>query len=186
MIDYTNYQNWKNSHSLEMEDLSLSKPTDLFIFVRFTQKTPINLQSRKMLFAETLEEAMGFIRHIFLYDILNDITDDLRTDFKENFDITQTDAVSVINKWFKLGKLSKNANGLQLKKFCRDFNLEFSIRKNVEYEIQVLNGVNELHRFLNKYFAEDENFDKKKFSNICSNYFFVPKLLKDYLDLLFK
>ncbi|MBE6787980.1 MAG: hypothetical protein E7537_06505 [Ruminococcaceae bacterium] len=184
MIDYLKFQNWKNFHCLEMEDLAFSKPTDIFIFVRFTQKNPINLQSRKVLFAKTSEEAIGFIRHIFLYDILNDLTDDLNNDFKKNFDIAQTDAVSVLNKWFKLGKLSNNMSFLQLKKFCRDFNLEFSIRANTEYEIQVLNGANELRRFLNKRFSDNENFDKQKLSDICSNALFVPKHLNDYLDII--
>ncbi len=123
----------------------------------------------------------AYIRHIFLYDILNDTTDDLELDFKKPFDVRQNDAIKLLNFWFKSGKIK----GKELNKFCEEFNSVFSNRENVKYEIQILNGANKLRNFLIKKYSEYENFDKQKLCDICSKDLFAGRFLKDFLDMFF-
>ncbi len=185
-MDYSKFKNWKNSHATEMQDLTFAKPDDIFIFTRFTAHQPSDFEGKQILFAGSIEEAIGYIRHIFLYDILNDTSDDLETDFKAILSEHQTDAISILNYWFKLGKISAVNNCQEFSKFCKDFNSDFSHREDKEYEIQILNGATELRRFLIRRYSECENFDKERLCNICSKELFVGKLLKDFLDILFR
>ena len=185
-MDYTKFESWKGAHATEMRDLTYARPHDIFIFTRFSKHLPVFFEGKQVLYAETLPEAIGYIRHIFLYDILNDLTDDFELDFKKSCGDCQTGAVSLLNYWFKLGKIASGGKSLlEAKRFCKALNSEFSNKGDTEYEIQILNGVDELRRFLNKRFSSCENFDKNKLSNICSKDLFAGKPLKDFLDLLF-
>ena len=183
-MDYTKFDSWKSTHATEMQDLTYARPHDIFIFTRFTKHKPLVFEGKQVLFAETLPEVIGYIRHIFIYDILNDLTDDFEFDFKKHCDGCQTDAVPLLNYWFKSGKITSSKSVLDAKKFCKAFNNEFANREDTEYEIQILNGADELRRFLNKRFSNCENFDKNKLSNICSKDLFAGKPLKDFLDFL--
>lgn len=186
-MDYLDFKNWKNSHITEMEDLTFAKPNDFFIYVRFTEKSQLDFKSEKVLFAETQEEALGYIRHIFIYDILNDVVDDLELDFERSSEETQKDSILLFNYWYKLGKLAnKNFNFINFKKFCEDFNSNFGFRKNTQYEIMVLNGADALRNFLIKKYSKVKNFDKKRIADICSGELFAGKPLKDFLDELLK
>lgn len=186
-MDYLDFKNWKNTHISVMEDLTFSKPTDFFIYVRFTENNRLGLKSERVLFAETLQEAIGYIRHVFIYDILNDVVDDLELDFKQSSEETQNNALLLFNYWYKLGKIAnENFNFLSFKKFCKDFNTSFSFSKNSEYEIMVLKGANALRNFLIDKYSNVKQFDKKRIAEICSNELFAGKPLKDFLDELFK
>ena len=77
-MDYLDFKSWKNSHGIEMRALEFSQADSIFIFTRFTVNSPFVLDSKQFHFAETAEEAAGYIRHIFLYDILSDAIDDLQ------------------------------------------------------------------------------------------------------------
>ena len=79
-MDYLNFNNWKNSHATEMQDLTFARPDDIFIFTRCTSYFPFEWEGKEVLYAESIEEVIGYIRHIFLYDILNDLFDDLEYD----------------------------------------------------------------------------------------------------------
>ena len=186
-MDYLKFENWKNSHIYTMQDLSFSKPFDIFIFTRFTNRKGETIESKHLLFADNIEEAIVYIRHIFLYDILNDILDDLNYDFKTPFDETQRNAISILNYWNKIRKIpTKPDNKKVLQMFCRDFNNEFSNRCDTEYEIHCLFGANELRRFLSSKFSDYEVFNKKLLYDICSNDFYAGYALKDFIDSLFK
>ncbi|MBQ4119449.1 MAG: hypothetical protein IJD45_03575 [Clostridia bacterium] len=185
-MDYTKFGNWKNTHATEMQDLTFAKPNDIFIFTRFTQKVPFSFEGKQILFAESIEEAMGYIRHIFLYDILNDISDDFENDIKNIYKEQQTDAIAVLNYWFKLGKVMDLKNyGCEFEKFCKNFNSMFSHRETTEYEIQILNGADELQRFLIKRYSKHKNFNKKTLCSVCSNDEFLGEGLKNFINLLF-
>ena len=69
-----------------------------------------------------------------------------------------------------------------LSNFCEQFNSVFACREGIEYEISLLNGADELQKFLNQKYLDCEFFDKKKFAEICSKKFFSGKLVKDFLD----
>lgn len=186
-MNYLEFKNWKNSHITEMQDLTYARPDDIFIFTRFTIHRPFELESKQVLYAESVEEWIGYIRHIFLYDILNDIADDLEFDFKTPYGERQKDAISILSYWYKLGKFSTESNKYQnLNKFCKDFNTEFNFKENAEYEIQILNGADELREFLISKYSKCKNFDRKRLSNICSKELFAGRLLKDFLDMLFQ
>lgn len=185
-MNYLLFTNWKNSHSKEMQDLTFARPRDIFIFTRFTLHSQFECENKQILFAESVEEALGYIRHIFLYDIMNDNVDDLEFDYKSPFDEKQKVAILLFNYWFQLGKISStNINIQELKKFCKTFNRVFNSRQDYEYEIHILNGADELRKFLIMKYSEYENFDKEKLSNICSNDLFVGKLIKNFLNTLF-
>ncbi len=186
-MDYLDFKNWKNTHITEMEDLTFSKPTDFFIYVRFTEKSQFNFKSERVLFAETPEEAVGYIRHIFIYDILNDVVDDLELDFKQSSEETQNDAILLFNYWYKLGKIpTENFDFINFKKFCEDFNSNFSFGRNSEYEIMILNDADSLRDFLIKKYSKVKNFDRKRIADICSTELFAGKPLKDFLTELFR
>lgn len=186
MCDYTLFKDWKNSHATEMQDLTFARPDDIFIFTRFTLPLPCCFEGKQVLYAGDIKEAAGYIRHIFLYDILNDMTDDLAFDPKLLNDENQKDALTILYFWFKLGKILENEKCEELlMKFCKEFNKEFNHRTGSEYELQVLKGADELRKFLNLHCKGNPNFDKKRLSNLCSSDLFAGRPLKEFLDNLF-
>ncbi len=186
-MDYLRFKNWKNSHATEMQDLTFAKPDDYFIFIRFSGQTSYEFDSKQVLFAESIEEVLGYIRHIFIYDILNDAVDDLEFDIKTPFDDRQKDAILLFNYWFMSGKITaENLDYIKLKEFCNDFNSDFSFGRDLEYEIEVLNGADSLREFLIKRYSNIDDFDSRRLSNICSKELFAGKLLKDFLDEIWK
>ncbi len=186
MMNSSEFKKWRKSQSTGMNDLTFAHPEDIFIFTRFTMHKPIESDNKEILYAESVEEAIGYIRHNFLYDILNDAIDDLEFDFKFPFDKRQEDVISLLNYWYKLGKISsKNTSIKELKEFCKKFNCDYGVRDVLGYEIQVLSGADELRLFLTKKISLNENFDKKRLSGICSKELFCGNLLKDFIDKLF-
>ena len=181
-MNYSEFKNWKSTHSTEMQDLTFAKPYDIFIFTRFTGHNPSDFEGRQVVYAENIDEAIGYIRHVFLYDILNDTADDLEFELKSPFDERQEDLVTLFNFWYKAGKIGK---GITLKDFLRDFNCCFNSREATEYELRIIKGANELRNFLVKRYSENESFDKKRLCDVCSNDLFSGKLLKDFLDKFF-
>ena len=185
-MDYSKFKNWKNSHATQMQDLTFAKPDDIFIYIGFKMETPFETEEKRVLFAESLEEAAGYFRHIFLYDLLVDATDDLELDEALRTEERQKDAIFLLNLWFRTGKaLHKSDIKKALSFLIKEFNQRFKTRNEVQYEFQILNGANSLKRFLKSKFKDNEAFDEKKLENICSNQLFVGKLLKDFLDMLF-
>ena len=185
-MDYSKFKNWKNSHSTQMQDLTFAKPDDIFIYTSFKMTTPFEVEERKVLFAESLEEVAGYLRHIFLYDLLVDATDDLELDEALRTEERQKDALFLLNLWFRTGKaLHKSDVKKAISNLIKEFNQRFNTRKELEYEFQILNGANSLKRFLKSIFKDNEAFDEKKLENICINQLFDGKLLKDFLDMLF-
>lgn len=186
MMNSLEFKEWRKSQSTDIYDLTFAHPDDVFIFTRFTMHKPIECDNKEILYTETIDEAIGYIRHNFLYDILNDATDDLEMDFKSFFDERQKDAISLLYFWFKADKVKTDNNQLkELRKFCEEFNLEFSSRQETEYEIQILNGADMLRNFLIERFSYCENFDKKQLCSICTKELFVGKPLNDFINLLF-
>ena len=181
-MDYLKYNDWKNSHATEMQQLEFSRPDDIFIFERFTQKSIGDAESQTVLFAEDIDEAIGYIRHIFLYDILIDSTDDLEYLSISPLEEQQKDVLMLLNYWFNAGKIADAPNiKKELKNFCEEFNKDFSCRSETEYELNVLFGANELRKFLIQKYSENPYFDKKRLSDICDNSFFSGGLLKEFL-----
>lgn len=185
-MDYSKFKNWKNSHSTQMQDLTFAMPDDIFIYTSFKMSTPFEVQEHQVLFAENIEEAAGYFRHIFLYDLLVDATDDLELDKVLRTEERQKDALFLLNLWFRAGKaLHKPDAKKAILGLIKEFNQHFNNENDLQYEFQVLNGANSLKRFLKSKFKDNEAFDEKKLENICSNQLFVGKLLKDFLDMLF-
>ena len=185
-MNNSEFKNWRKNHSSGMYDLTFAHTDDIFIFTRFTLHTPFKLESKQVLYAENTQEAIFYLRHIFLNDILIDAIDDVELDFKAPFNERQKDVILLLNYLFKLGKLTpENTEIKKLKALCDSFNCDLTNRKNLEYEIQILNGADELRKFLIKKYSSCENFNKKQLSNFCSKDFFVGQKLKEFLDELF-
>ena len=183
MMSSSEFINWRKKLPSEMCDLTYAHPNDIFIFTRFTVKKPLKTESKQVLYAEDIKDVIGYLHYIFLYDILTDAIDDVELDFKYPFDERQKYVILLLNYWFKSGKLSPANTDIQkLKEFCTVFNCDFKTKENVEYEIEILNGADELRKFLIKKYSMYENFDKKVLSNICGKELFVGKKLKDFLD----
>lgn len=186
MKDYNNFKNWKTPHSTLMQDLTFSTPDDVFIYTSFKMTSPFDIEENQVLFAESFEEAAGYFRHIFLYDLLVDATDDLELDPKLLNKEHQEDAIKILSFWFKVGKALNNKNSKkEVLKLCDEFNCHFSISKDMQYEFHILNGANELKRFLKSKYKNNANFDNKRLENICSEDLFAGKLLNDFLNELF-
>ena len=186
-MDYLNFNNWKNSHAPEMQDLTFARPDDIFIFTRCTSYFPFEWEGKEVLYAESIEEVIGYIRHIFLYDILNDLFDDLEYDNEINKQIKQDETIAIYNFWYKFGKLNQATDKIkEINHLLNEFNLFFKNRKYFEYEIQIFDGADELRKFLNKNYSNNENFDKRLLSNICSKELFAGKPLKEFLDKVLK
>ena len=183
-MDYLKFEEWKTPHAVQMQDLTYARPDDFFIYTRV--KFSCEVEGKQVVYAETIDETIGYLRHVFLYDILNDATDDLELDFKYPFSQRQTDAISLLNHWFKLGKIATaDDKELLFYDFCKNFNAEFNQKSDTEYEIAVLNGANELKRFLTKKYKNHKNFDKKRLDTFCNDDLFSGKLLKDFLNDFF-
>lgn len=186
MKDYNNYKSWKSSRSTLMQDLTFSTPNDVFIYTNFKMTTPFNMEENRVLFSECLEEAAGYFRHIFLYDLLVDATDDLELDEALRTEERQKDALFLLDLWFRTGKaLHKSDVKKAFLDLIKEFNQQFNNKNELQYEFQVLNGANGLKRFLKSKFKDNEAFDEKKLENICNKDLFVGKLLNDFLADLF-
>lgn len=182
-MDYLKFENWKNSHVLEMEDITLSKPDDIFIYTRFTVHFALPFEYKRILFAETLEEAIGYLRYIFIYDILTSTINDLETEYNSPFNESQKDTISLMNFWYKLGKIPNSYDGLKdLMLLCNEFNLEYSQHRDIEYEICILNGADNLRNFLNSTYSSSENFDMKRLEAICKKETYSGKRLKEFIE----
>lgn len=187
MKDYNNFKNWKSSHSALMHDLTFSKPDDIFIYTNFKMITPFDIDEHQVLFAESFEEAAGYFRHIFLYDLLVDATNDLELDEALRTEERQKDALFLLNLWFRTGKaLHKSDVKKELSGIIKEFNQRFNNQNELQYEFQILNGANGLKRFLKSKFKDNEKFNEKSLDNICSNQLFVGKQLNDFIEELFK
>ena len=187
MMNSSEFKNWRKYISSGMDDITYSHPDDIFIFTRFTVKKPLRTESKQVLYAEDIKDTIWYLHYIFLNDILTDAIDDVELDFKSPFDERQKDVILLLNYWFKSSKLSPANTDIQkLKEFCTLFNCDFKTKEDVEYEIEILNGAEELRKFLIKKYSICENFDKKALSNICGKDLFVGKKLKDFLDDFFR
>lgn len=185
MSDYTSYKSWKSSHASEMQDLTFARPDDIFIFTRFTSQEP-DFEGKQVLYASDIKEAAGYFQHVFLYDILNDMTDDLALDPKLLNNENQKDVLTIMLFWFKLGKAFKSENFEKLfREFCKDFNATFNHRNGAEYEFQILNGADELREFLISSFKNYPNFDQQRLENLCSSDLFAGRPLYDFLNDFF-
>lgn len=186
MKDYNNYKSWKSSRSTLMQDLTFSTPNDVFIYTNLKMTTPFNMEENRVLFAESLVEAAGYFRHIFLYDLLVEATDDLALDQVLRTEERQKDALFLLNLWFKTGKaLHKSDIKKALLNLTKEFNQHFNNSIGLQYEFKILNGANGLRRFLKSKFKDNENFNAKRLDNICSNDLFAGKLLNDFIMDLF-
>lgn len=187
MKDYNNFKSWKSSHSTLMQNLSFSAPDDLFIYTNFKMTTPVEIEERQLLFAESMAEAAGYFRHIFLYDLLVDATNDLELDDVLKAEERQKDVLFLLFLWFKAGKVLQMSDVKNsLLNLINEFNNQFNDHNQLNYEFQILNGVNELKEFLKSKFKDKENFDEKQLDIVCNKQLFVGKLLNDFIMTLFK
>ena len=79
----------------------------------------------------------------------------------------------------------ENFHNEEVLKLCDEFNTHFSDNKTSQYEFHILNGANELKRFLKNKYQNCDNFDEKRLDDICSSNLFVGKLLNDFIKNLF-
>ena len=187
MQNYNNFKSWKSDHSSFMRDLSLSKADDVFIYTSFKMLTPFAVEERQVLFAETFEEAAGYFRHIFLYDLLVDAIDDLELDEALRTEERQKDVLFLSNLWFRTGKeLHKSDVKKMLSDLIGEFNQRFNNQNELQYEFQVLYGANGLRKFLKSKFKNNENFDENRLDSVCSNQSFDGKALTDFITELFE
>ena len=184
MMDLSEFKKWRSSRPTEMRELAFACPDDIFIFARMNIKNISEGESKYVIYAEDIKEAKWFICHIFLYDILNDAADDLEFDFKTPFNERQKDAIMLLKFWFQMSKKA-DMSFKDLTDFCKQFNSYFNNREDIQYEIEVLNGAQELHKFLKAKFSDNDIYNEEKLINICSSDSFSGKLLKDYLDIIF-
>lgn len=180
-----NYENLKIAREVANNELLFSKPTDIFIYTRFTDKASSYMTGESLHFADDLSQAINYICYIFMFDILNDISDDLEYDFKHLTQEKQGDILSIMNYWFKFYKISKQQNTENFVKLCNKFNSEYNNRSDIEYQINILNGANSLQKFLIENYSNHINFDRYKLECICSNELFAGKPLQDFVDNLF-
>lgn len=181
MENFNDFKSWRSNHSTIMRDLTYAKPDDVFIFTSFTDEVS-GIDQKEVLYATDYCEAMGYFRHIFLYDLLVDATDDMQLDEALRTEQRQGDALFLLNLWFKVGKaLHKNLSQRELKTFCKEFNTHFNNRIELKYEFHLLMGADELRKFLILKFKSDGNFNTRRLENICSKELFVGKVLNDFL-----
>ncbi len=145
-MDYLDFKSWKNSHCIEMRALEFSRADSIFIFTRFAMRSPISVEGRQLVFAESIEEAIGYIRHIFLFDILTDSIDDLQFDYKSAARQRQFDSVKLFYFWYRFARIAPGGNTLQ--ELCNEFNGAFAESQDLKYEIKVIFGIDELYEFI--------------------------------------
>ena len=181
-MNYSEFKDWRNNFCNDMKDLTFSHPDDYFLYTSVKYNNALSFKASQVLFAEDITQAIDYIKHIFLYDVINDNIDDLEFDIYCPKNEVQKNSIMLLNYWFKLGKIS--ASYEEFKAFCKEFNGKFN-SDQFECEIQILNGADELRYFLNKKYKNNENFDKNLLSNICRSDLFAGKKLNDFLNNLF-
>lgn len=77
----------KRNKALEVErnDISNATPTDYFIYSHFLENGSCTINSKQIRYAENVSEAALYVHYILLYDIFNDLLDDIQYDFKIPF-----------------------------------------------------------------------------------------------------
>ncbi len=168
---------------VERNDISNSAPTDYFIYSHFFEKSMCLINSEQIRYAENLSEAALYVRHILLYDILNDLLDDIEYDFKMPFSKKQSDVIAIMNFWFKFGKVSL-VSEKQVLQLCDDFNNQFADNDDLRYEIHILNGAEKLKEFLTIKYGTSAEFDENKLKSVCSEEQFDGEELKDFTEKL--
>ena len=187
MKDHNNFESRKSNPSNFIRCSTFAKPNDVFIYTSFKMSIPFEVEEGQVLFAKNFEEAAGYFRHIFLYDLLVDATDDLKLDEALRTEERRKDVLFLLNLWFKTGKsLHKSDVKKEFSNLIKEFNQHFNNRNDLQYEFHVLNGENDLKIFLKSEFKNNEKFDERRLDNICSNQLFVGKLLNDFVEELLK
>lgn len=98
----------------------------------------------------------------------------------------QEDALFLLNLWFRTGKALHMVDAKEtVLNLLEEFNQRFNNGKELQYEFQILNGANELKRFLKSKLKNNKNFNEKRLDNICSDQLFVGELLNDFIVDLF-
>lgn len=185
MSDNNSFNGWKSSRACQMQDLSLAMPDDLFIYTRFISSPPCSFEGSTVLFADDLREAAGYMRHVFLYDILNDMTDDMRFDPEKKTYELQQDAISILNFWFKLGKIMSGEKfETDFNELYKEFNQQFNEHKGNRYEFVILDGAKALCDFLISRYEKHPDFDRKKLYDICGEEMFAGRPLQEYINKL--
>ena len=119
-MNNSEFKNWRSTHSTGMHDLTFAHPDDIFIFTRFKMKKPFEVETKQVLYAENLKMVIGYLRYIFIFDILNDTVDDLQFDLKSPFNERQKDAILLLKYWSYLGKINtENCKIDKLNEFCK-------------------------------------------------------------------
>ena len=96
MENFNDFKSWRSNHSTIMRDLTYAKPDDVFIFTSFTDEVS-SIDQKEVLYATDYCEAMRYFRHIFLYDLLVDATDDMQLDEALSTQERQGDALFLLN-----------------------------------------------------------------------------------------
>ena len=100
--------------AVEQNDISFSKANDYFIYSRFTEKGLSLINGEQFRYAENIFDAVLYVHHILLYDILNDLLDDMQYDFKTPLSRKQLDIIVVMNFGLSLERLTSKVKS----KFC--------------------------------------------------------------------
>ncbi len=175
-MDYSQFNSWRTNHAIDMSDLTYSKPYDIFIYTKV--KIDNEICACQVLYAEDLVETVGYFTHVFIFDLLTDKVDDLEFDFENCSDISQCDAISLMNYRFKLQKIfGKDDFVKSFLDICQQFNKEF----DGKYEFCVLNGADNLRKFLVSRYSNNDLI-KRKLETFCTKELFVGKLLNDFLN----
>ena len=79
--------------------------------------------------------------------------------------------------WFQMSKKT-DMIFKDLTDFCKQFNSYFNNREDIQYEIEALNGAQELQKFLKAKFSDNDNYNEEKLINICSSDSFSMEIEK--------
>ena len=136
-MDYLQFESWKNNHPTDMSNLTYSKYDDIFIYTKVYLNNKIS--SSQVLYAEDLQEVMGYFTHIFIRDLIIDRVDDLEFDSKERTKITQCEVISLMNYRFELQKIFSKENGKKyFFEILKRFNEEFCDKDNKNGENKLI------------------------------------------------
>lgn len=179
-MDYLKKESWAGFRESEMAQLEFASRDSVFIFIEAECE---GVKDTRVLFAESLDFAVGYFIHVYLCDLIGDAIDaqrfDLRNKSTEHF--RDTLSLGVLRK--KAINAMKSAEPKErILKVIGEFN---SLRQfDLQCFFKLCFGVDELSAVITEKYRENAYFNFDRLKRICTANAFNGAELKEYIRKL--
>lgn len=186
MANYNSEFFWKGKHATHMGGTLNAGKDSIFIYINFITPFPAYKEQKQIVSAESVKEAAGYLRHIFLKDVINDNAD-ITDGSPERLTDQQKNKVAVFLKYYNLldSFLQGEYGVAELKKLCDEFSSRFKNIGDLRYQVIIADGADELRNLLNNECFAGDKVGYKIMELICSKDSFDGKELDIVIADLF-